>query len=130
MTAYRLLLVEDSEFMTERVTSHLEADHGFVVDSVSTVATAQSSLQSTVYDCIIVNHDLPDGTGIDLVESITGEGGRPSVPVVLLSGTPLETLAEAGLNAGVSAFVSKHNDVSESMDIFANRIRLAIEADG
>ena len=129
MSTHRLLLVEDSEFMTERVSTTLEQHHQFSVTSVPTVAEARARIdEDDSLECVIANYDLPDGTGIDLVDWLRNDSEHPGLPFILLSGNSLEELATQGLEAGVSAFVSKTNDVSSSMDIFANRIRLAIAA--
>lgn len=128
MSPHTVLLVEDSEFITQHVSETLQSEHGFEVVTVASAAETEAALEDGEIDCVISSYELPDATGIELAESVNGGANSPSVPFVLFTGNPLEPLAEEALDAGVSAFVSKSNRASGEMRIFANRIRLAIEA--
>ncbi|ADD06939.1 receiver box response regulator [Natrialba magadii ATCC 43099] len=128
MPSHSVLLVEDSEFITEHVSTALESAHGFDVDAVTTGEATRATLadEAQSFDCIVSSYELPDETGIDLAASLEEE----SVPFVLFTGNPLEPLVDEALSAGVSAFVSKSTHATGEMNVFANRIRLAIEAHG
>ncbi len=128
MSGYTVLLVEDSEFITKHVSETLGDEHGFDVRAVNTAAETRSAIDDGGIDCVITSYELPDETGLELAESVNGTDGTVRVPFVLFTGNPLEPLAEDGLEVGVSAFVSKSNRATGDMNIFANRIRLAIEA--
>jgi len=128
MSRDTVLLVEDSEFMTKHVSETLREEHGFDVQTVTTAAETISAIEDGEFDCVVTSYELPDQTGIELAKSVNGTDGEVTVPFVLFTGNPLEPLAEDGLEAGVSAFVSKSNRATGEMHIFANRIRLAIDA--
>ncbi|RQG90005.1 response regulator [Natrarchaeobius halalkaliphilus] len=128
MSPYTLLLVEDSEFITQHVSQTLESKHGFEIETVPTATGTRDALEDGSFDCVISSYELPDETGIDLAASINGRTGSPAVPFILFTGNPLESLAEEALTSGVSAFVSKSSHATGDMNVFANRIRLTIQA--
>ncbi|THE64339.1 response regulator [Salinadaptatus halalkaliphilus] len=127
MSSYTVLLVEDSDFITEHVSQTLASEHGFDVETVGSAADTRTAVEDGEISCVVSSYELPDETGIDLAASINGDG-ETSVPFILFTGDPLESLAEEALEAGVSAFVSKGDRASGTMDVFANRIKLAIRA--
>ncbi|TYT63508.1 response regulator [Natrialba swarupiae] len=126
MSSYTVLLAEDSDFITQHVSQTLESEHGFEIETVTSASETRDTLAESDFDCVVSTYELPDETGIELAESINGDGDE--VPFVLFTGNPLEPLAEEALEAGVSAFVSKSSGATGGMDVFANRIRLAIAA--
>ncbi|NGM71155.1 response regulator [Natronolimnobius sp. AArcel1] len=130
MSSYTVLLVEDSDFLTTHVSDTLQTVHGFDVETVATAPEARSALEETGYDCLISSYELLEESGLDLAASINGDAtpGMPDIPFILFTGNPLEPLVEDALEAGVTAFVSKSNHATGEMNVFANRIRLAIEA--
>jgi len=54
-------------------------------------------------DCVVSDHDLPDGDGVTLLERLRER--RPALPFVLFPTAGSETLASAAIDAGVSAYV-------------------------
>ncbi|MXV62897.1 response regulator [Natronorubrum sp. JWXQ-INN-674] len=128
MTSPLVLFVEDSEFITKHVGDTLRTEHGFDIASVSTATKARSMLRSQAYDCVVTSHELPDGTGIELAASVSDDSAVADTPFVLFTGNPLESLAADALESGITAFVSKDNHATGSMDVFANRIQLVIAA--
>ena len=130
MSSLRVLLVEDSEFMSNRVCETLETTHGMSLTAVGTAAEARNQLENADYDCVVANYELPDETGIELAASLNPSGTDPVVPVVLLTGKELEPIARDAIRKGVTEFVYKGDHASGEMDVLENRIRLAVRAYG
>lgn len=130
MTALRVLLVEDSEFMSMRVSEVLEDTHKMSLTAVGTAAAARERLDANEYDCVVVNYELPDETGIELAQSINPSGTEPVVPVILLTGKELEPIARNAIQKGVTEFVYKGDHAAGEMDVLENRIRLTVRAYG
>ncbi|MEY7849648.1 response regulator [Natrarchaeobius sp. A-rgal3] len=128
MSSHTILFAEDSDFITQHVSQTLESEHGFEIETVTSASETRDALAELDFDCVVSTYELPDETGIELAESINGNGDEEMVPFVLFTGNPLEPLAEEALDAGVSAFVSKSSRATGEMNVFANRIRLAIAA--
>ncbi|RKD97429.1 response regulator [Halopiger aswanensis] len=128
MSPYRVLFVDDSDFLTEHVSQTLRSEHDFDVETVATAPDARSVLADSSFDCVISSYELLDETGLELAASLHDEASIPELPFVLFTGNSLEPLVDEALEAGVSAFVSKSDHATGEMNVFANRIRLAIEA--
>jgi two-component system, response regulator RegA len=111
MTADRgtVLLVEDRESSRLTLTALLE-DEGFEVQPAASFAEALLAVGSTsAYAAVLLDRDLGDGDGLDLVASI--RAAHPAAKIVLLSGAVVDA-------AAVDAVVSK----GESFDALLERL--------
>jgi len=93
MGGARILLVEDDEVLCDLVNRNLEAREHEVSIAVD-AQTALTFLRATTYDLIILDINLPDQTGWDVLRAALSEGSiKPLVlegqgeklPVVVLS---------------------------------------------
>ncbi len=75
----KILFVENHQAFAETVIPQFLADHE--VTLVSTVAEAKSVL-SRVFDAVLVDYDLPDGKGTDVVRALRAIGFRGRVVAV------------------------------------------------
>jgi DNA-binding response OmpR family regulator len=100
----RLLAVEDETELSELVKANL-GRHGFAVDLAATLADAQACLKTTSYDVILLDLQLPDGDGIELLRTVRGAG--ETTPVIAL--TARDTIADRviGLNEGADDYLVK-----------------------
>jgi len=100
----RLLAVEDERELSELVKANL-GRHGFAVDLASTLADARACLMTTTYDVILLDLQLPDGDGLDLLRAVRDTG--QTIPVIAL--TARDTIADrvAGLNQGADDYLVK-----------------------
>jgi PAS domain S-box-containing protein len=104
----RLLVVEPPD-SSGRLPSAL-ADAGEVL-AVSTAAAALDRLAATDVDCLLTAGSLPDGTGLDLLETVRDRD--PAVPVVLAPADGDESLASAAIAAGVTEYVPRSGDATD-----------------
>ena len=65
----RILLIEDDTLMQETLNDFLRR-HGYQVTSVGSVAEAEDATFETYYDLYLIDINLPDGTGMELLESL------------------------------------------------------------
>ena len=93
MSGARILLVEDDEVLCDLVNRNLEA-RGHEVNIAENAHKALMFLRSTTYDLIVLDINLPDQTGWDVLRSALSEGYiKPlmlegqgeKLPVVILS---------------------------------------------
>ncbi len=93
MPGARILLVEDDESLRDLLRRNLEARHHHMSIAID-AQTALVHLRHTVFDLIILDINLPDQTGWDVLRtaqregclsSITMEDGTNHLPVVVLS---------------------------------------------
>ncbi len=122
MVVSRVLLIEDSEFLQQQIKETLTI-HDIGTETAATASEAHETLEATDIDCILVNHDLPDSSGIEFAESVPAD-----MPVILLTSTSLESIAADAIPAGVTEFIHKDDLATGSMTVLANRINVAIQA--
>ena len=106
----RILLVEDDQSLGSAVRDHLAAD-GHTVDWVQTLADARHSVTTVPYDLILLDLTLPDGRGLDFLQSRRADGD--ATPVIILTARDQITDRIAGLNAGADDYLVKPFDLAE-----------------
>lgn len=108
----RVMVVDDHEVVRRGITEIVEHDPALeVVAEAGTVEDAIRRGTLVVPDVALVDLQLPDGTGIEVIRKLTDEGNNIK-SIVLTSFDDDEALAEA-LDAGASAFVLKSIRSSE-----------------
>lgn len=123
-----VLLVEDSGFMATHTSGTLESIRDMTVNTAETAGEARAMLRDAEFDCLVVNTQLPDENGIEFVRSVRDDPDLPAVPALLFTGGDLETVAGDAFAAGVVDVVSKDHHAGDSMEVFANRIEVVIDA--
>jgi len=120
----RVLLVDDHEIFAESISRVLASTSGMrVVGWASTVAESTKLARAYDPDVVLMDFELPDGSGIEATEQI--KLLRPLAKVVMLTGrTDQHSLARA-IAAGCAGFVTK----IESTDILIETIRAAYAGD-
>jgi CheY-like chemotaxis protein len=108
-------LVEDNPGDALLVTERLEEarpEH-YRVTLATSLSEAIHLLRSLLIEVILLDLSLPDGSGADGVTRLREEA--PEIPIVVLTGSDDEGLAEACLRAGAEDFLSKHDDHPRSL---------------
>jgi putative two-component system response regulator len=77
------------------------------------VATAQRLLADSAWSLAILDHHLPDGTGLDLLDSI--RLADPSVPILMMTGEGSERIAVEAFRRGASDYVVKGNNSMQEL---------------
>ena len=117
----RLLIVDDDEvdrLALRRAVEHSDLDAELV--EATTAGEAQNRLRQR-FDCLLLDHDLPDVTGTELTRRLREAGNH--TPVILVTGVHDEDLLQQAIDAGITDFIPK-SDVSPRR--VALRVRFAI----
>ena len=119
----RLLLVDDEATLVQLMTRILTR-FGFVVEGFGSVGEALASYAAGPqrFDAAVLDFSMPETSGTELAAALLAL--RPDLPVLVTSGYVPEAEVEAGLAAGISAFLSK----SEDIDAICNRIAELVAA--
>ena len=80
--AQSVLLVEDEPLIRVNYIDFL-TESGFVVYSAETVKVAKNAVNGQLFDLIVLDHDLPDGKGSDVIDYLAIND--IAVPVIFLS---------------------------------------------
>ncbi len=100
----RILFLEDNRRLRGLTTNALRSA-GFAVDPFVTLGDAEVALRTTDYDCIVLDLGLPDGDGMDLLDSLRRRGA--STPILLLTARDDASSVISGLNGGADDYLRK-----------------------
>lgn len=106
----RVLVVEDDEILLNGLQVGLGLA-GFTVEVVTSCADAAVALRASVFDAIVLDLMLPDGSGLDLLEQQRASGLH--TPVLLLTARDSVSDRIAGLDSGADDYLGKPFDLDE-----------------
>ncbi len=115
----RILLVEDNQTLADGLASILRGS-GYAVDRVADGASAEAVAAAEIYDLVILDLNLPEMDGLDVLRSMRARQNRAAVMILTARGTPEERVK--GLDLGADDYMIKPFDVSE----FEARIRVLL----
>ena len=122
----RLLLVEDDPADRDLVHLTLRQEDVAITDAGS-LQVATALLAESAFDCLILDWRLPDGSATRLLADI--RASQPELPVIVLTGSKDERLAQHVLETGAQDYLVKgelgHNDLVRAVKYAVQRQRAA-----
>lgn len=106
----KLLIIEDDLTLARNLKQVLVKD-GFAVDVSSTQADGLAQTEINEYDCIVLDINLPDGSGFDLLYDLRKAENKTPVIIVTARGQVEDRIK--GLNLGADDYVPKPVDSNE-----------------
>jgi DNA-binding response OmpR family regulator len=106
----RILIVEDDKIIGDGLVQGLLMDN-YAVDWVETKATAETALQTTPYDLLLLDIGLPDGSGLDVLNKLRRE--KNDLPVLILTAYDETAHKIKGLDSGADDYLVKPFDLDE-----------------
>jgi two-component system phosphate regulon response regulator PhoB len=100
-----ILAIED-DWTVRTVLEHTLASAGHDVDVVPGISDGRKLLADGRYDVVLLDLNLPDGNGLDLLRDIKRELGA-TVSVLVLTGMRQEDAVVRGLELGADDYVTK-----------------------
>ncbi|MCE7056224.1 response regulator transcription factor [Algoriphagus sp. AGSA1] len=94
----KLLIVEDEQTLLLDL-EDFASKEGFTCDSTTGLEAALERISLYNYDCIILDINLPDGSGFDLLETLYKEGKTDGVIILSARGSLDDKLKGLGLGA-------------------------------
>ena len=108
--AVRVLLIEDDLMIGQGLRIALR-DEGMAVDWVQSGADAMPALRSATYDIVLLDLNLPEISGLDILKQLRSSGG--SEPVLIISARDKLPDRLSGLDFGADDFLVKPFDTRE-----------------
>ena len=99
-----IFLLEDDETLGRGITMALTGPETSVVCRTS-LSSAREALEEDRFDLLILDVNLPDGSGLDLLRQVRAEGD--AAPAILLTANDLELDEVTGLEAGADDYITK-----------------------
>jgi len=123
--AIGVLVVDgDDERAAATAAALAAADDRIATERVPSVAGALECLDGGGVDCVLGEHELPDGDGLELLSAVRDAHGR--LPVVLYTDAGDETVAGEAIAAGVDGYVRRDHDADQAPTL-ASRVVDAVE---
>ncbi|MGF1585341.1 MAG: sigma-54-dependent transcriptional regulator [Bacteroidales bacterium] len=117
-----VLIVEDDIALAQIIESFLSRN-GFTSTYTSTLKGAQNFIQKQSYDLFLLDYRLPDGTGLDLLQSIRMK--NQTVPVVIMTGfNDVRTVVRA-MKMGAADYIIKPVNPDELLMILKQALEQA-----
>lgn len=106
MSAANIVFVDDDRTMHPVVGSVLEKS-GYRVSIHETLEAAWTEIQAALPDLVVLDRDLPDGDGLELLRRIREDERTQRLPILLLTHLSDEEQRVAGLEEGADDYISK-----------------------
>lgn len=110
MGPVKLLLVEDDAMIGRALLDALRGE-GYAVNWVRDGQTADATLSSEPYDCVLLDLGLPRRDGLSVLRALRGRGA--AVPVLIATARDAVGDRVAGLDAGADDYIVKPFDTDE-----------------
>src|ERR1044071_6012742 len=119
----RALVVDDDATLTTLVRRLMEED-GYAVDTAASAEDGRMLAMVNDYDAIVLDLTLPDGNGIQIIQSLRRDGKK--TPIIVLTGTKDSEVTVRALDAGADDYLTKPINFGE----FKARIRALVRRGG
>jgi DNA-binding response OmpR family regulator len=106
----KLLIVEDEKTLSDSISSYLEQE-SFVCDQAESFAGALEKIEQHDYDCILLDINLQDGNGLELLKVLRSNHKGDGV-LIISARNSLEDKV-SGLKLGADDYLSKPFHLSE-----------------
>lgn len=116
----RVAICDDHQILADGLAALLGAESD--LDIVAVTGSVEEVVRQTVElrpDVVLMDYELPDGTGIDATRRILADA--PGTAVVMLTSFSDDTVLVGAIEAGANGFVTKHSSPSA----LAEAVRLA-----
>src|SRR6266702_3430053 len=112
------LIVEDDPNSLSGLSAILAAD-GFSVDTAITLSEARAALTRFIPDVVLVDLNLPDGGGLDLLQHLPAQPPGGALPVIVMTGNATVESAIEGLRHGIWDYLLKPVNIPRLRSLLA-----------
>ncbi|MCD2202243.1 GAF domain-containing protein [Halobacterium sp. KA-6] len=109
-----ILCVDPDASARERTRAAL-SEAGFDVVAAGSLADGRAVLDEHAVECVVTEHELPDGTGLELVDAVRER--YPDAACVLFTATSLDNIDTGAFGSLVAEYVHKDDDHDELVDV-------------
>jgi len=110
--SYKILIVEDSEFMSKIIATKLGAYKEYELQQAFTFSEAIEKLENDSFDFIILDLNLPDAYGDELLDEVKG---LTKAKVIVLTSEIDIQIRESLFKKGILDYLIKDKDFSNSI---------------
>ena len=101
-----ILIIDDSKFLNKQLNNIL-TPRNYNVQNAYTFKEGMELLNKNRYDLLILDLNLPDGHGVDILEKVRENTNTIDLPVIVLSGEANPDLIREVLKKGANDYLAK-----------------------
>jgi CheY-like chemotaxis protein len=109
---FKILVADDSRFQIALLTQGLQ-ENGFEVVVAQDACQAGMVARRTAPDAIVLDINMPGGSGIEVLRRLRRSLKTQSIPVVVVSGTSDSEVRNDAMKLGVTDFLAKPVDLNQ-----------------
>ncbi len=102
-----ILVVDDSKVMRDMIIACLRPRDDFAFTQASSGLEAIERLSMKPFQLVVLDLNMPDIGGIEVVEFIRGQDAMKSLPIIVVTTRGDETSKTRALSVGASRFLAK-----------------------
>jgi two-component system, chemotaxis family, chemotaxis protein CheY len=102
-----VLVVDDSKVMREMIIACLRAEEGLVFSQAASGLEAIEQLSLRPVDLLVLDLNMPDIGGIEVVEFVRGQDELRAIPILIVTTRGDDVSRTRVLEAGASRFLTK-----------------------
>ena len=111
-----VLIVDDAPLLRQRLKERLERiDGAMIIGQAEDVQGGIDAFRTLTPDAVILDIQMPGGTGIDVLEKIKRE--RPGTVVIMLTNYPMPQLMKKSHQAGADYFFDKCSEFESAIRV-------------
>jgi DNA-binding NarL/FixJ family response regulator len=113
----KVCIVDDSQVIRDRLTARLETLEGIgSIKQAADVSSAYTALRTEIPDIVILDIQLPDGSGIDVLSKIKKENSH--IIVIMLTNYPYSIIRRRCFELGADYFFDKSTEFDQVLKVF------------
>ena len=124
----RILIADDSRFQLELFRSALE-EKGFEITVAQDALQAGMFALRTLPDAIILDLNMPGGSGIQVLQRLKRSAKTKSIPVVIATASEDVELQKVAASLGATQFFHKPVDLEQVARTIANLVAPIVDTD-
>jgi len=121
-----ILVVDDSKVMRDMITACLRSDSSLLVTHAASGLEAIERLSLQRFDVLILDLNMPDIGGLEVVEFVRGQDVLRELPILIVTTRSDDASRKAVLDAGASRFMTK----PFTPDVILHEVRLLMTSTG
>ena len=102
-----ILVVDDSKVMREMIIACLRAEPGLAFTHAASGLEAIEKLSLKPFQLVVLDLNMPDIGGIEVVEFIRGQDRLKTLPIIIVTTRGDDASKKRALDAGASRFMTK-----------------------
>lgn len=126
MSAYKVLIVEDSPTMRQLIVFALKRLRGLTIVEANDGVDGLKKLSSDKFDLIFTDINMPIMDGLKLVSLVRNDPGYKQVPIVIITTEGASEDRERALALGASDYITKPIQTTQILDVARRLLSLAV----